>query len=182
MKSSAKNAVLITRLLDAPIEHVWKAWTDPREIKRWWGPKNFTAPHISVHFHAGGKFLFCMHGAGPDGVVRNYWYTGKYVEIVPMNKLVMSMSFSDEHGKPVPASHYAMPGDWPEEVKLTVMFEEAPAGKTRMTLRQSGIPNEMLEASSQGWNQSLDKLSESLDSLAGRIIAATAQRKHKLAA
>jgi uncharacterized protein YndB with AHSA1/START domain len=67
--------IVITRILDASREKLWKAWTDPEHEKRWWGPKDFTAPHISIDFLVGGKFVYCMRGAGPDGVVifLEYW-------------------------------------------------------------------------------------------------------------
>lgn len=100
MKASTKTALLVTRVFDAPVERVWRGWTDPAEIKRWWGPKGFTAPHIAVHFHVGGKYLYGMLGAGLDGVMKHYWNTGKYVEIVPAKKIVMTMRFADSMAMP----------------------------------------------------------------------------------
>src|SRR5437762_9619047 len=55
-----KNELVITRIFDAPPERVWKALTDPREMKQWWGPKGFTAPFISVDLRVGGVFRYCM--------------------------------------------------------------------------------------------------------------------------
>jgi uncharacterized protein YndB with AHSA1/START domain len=152
----------IIRVFDAPREKVWKAWTDPAYVKRWWGPKDFTAPYISIDLRVGGKFVYCMRGAGPDGVVKDWWNTDKHLEIVPMKKIVQSMSFADEHGDPVPASHYGMQGEWPMETFLTVTFEDADGGKTKITVREDGIPSAMIEMSRLGWEQSLDKFAESL--------------------
>lgn len=162
MKHAARNELLVTRTFAAPLETVWKAWSDPEEIKKWWGPKDFTAPQITLDFRVGGKFLFCMHGAGLDGVVKDYWSAGKYLDILPMQKIMMGMHFADEHGHPVPASHYGMAGKWRDELRLTVIFDASKGGKTRLTVRQAGIPDEMLEASSLGWNQSLDKFAAAL--------------------
>lgn len=50
--------ITISRVFDAPREKVWKAWTDPELIKKWWGPKDFTAPRIEIDFRVGGKYLF----------------------------------------------------------------------------------------------------------------------------
>ena len=62
----------------------------------------------------------------------------------------------------VPASYYGMSGDWPKELLVTVTFEEQ-EGKTKLTLRHVGIPaGEMRELTSAGWNESFDKLAESL--------------------
>ena len=57
--------MVITRVFDAPRELVWKAWTDPKYVMQWWGPKGFTAPVCKIDFRVGGKFLCCMRA--PDG-------------------------------------------------------------------------------------------------------------------
>ncbi|MGE5637958.1 MAG: SRPBCC family protein [Chloroflexota bacterium] len=164
MEQKLTNVVAkpIIRVFDAPCTKVWKAWTDPEYIKRWWGPKDFTAPYVSNDFRVGGKYIYDMRGAGPDGVERDYWNTGKYLEIVPMEKIVATTSFADKNGNAVPASYYGMPGEWPMETKLTVIFEDTEDGKTKVTIWEEGVPNEMIEDSRLGWEQSLDKFAKSL--------------------
>jgi uncharacterized protein YndB with AHSA1/START domain len=158
----AERELVIARVFDAPRELVWKAWTDPEEAKKWWGPKGFTAPVSKIDLRVGGKYLNCMRGAGPDGVVRDFWSTGIYREIVPLQRLVNTDSFADEKGNVVPASHYGMEGDWPLELLVTVTFEEA-GGRTKMTLLHAGIPaGKMRELCETGWNESFDKLAEHL--------------------
>ena len=80
-----KNALTITRIFDAPRDLVWKAWTDPEYYKKWWGPTYFTAPISKIDLRVGGKYLSCMRG--PDG--KDYWSTGVYREIVPLERLVI---------------------------------------------------------------------------------------------
>ncbi len=158
-KSTKKRELVITRIFDAPRELVWKAWTDPERAKRWWGPKDFTAPVIKIDLRVGGKYLFCMRS--PDG--QDFWSTGVYREIVPQKKIVVTDSFADEKGNVVPASHYGM-SDFPLECQVTVTFEDQD-GKTKMTLKHSGIESISETDRSnmeQGWNQSFDKLAESL--------------------
>ena len=87
-----KKELAITRIFDAPRESVWKAWTDPERVMRWWGPKNFTSPVSKIDLRVGGAYLNCMRGAGPDGVVRDFWSTGVYREIVPFKRLVFTDS------------------------------------------------------------------------------------------
>jgi uncharacterized protein YndB with AHSA1/START domain len=161
-QNGTSKELIITRVFDAPRELVWKAWTDPEHVKRWWGPQYFTAPHITIDFRVGGRFVYCMRGAGPDGGVKNFWNTGEHVEIVPMEKIVTTMSFADEHGNPVPASYYHMSGEWPAAVTVTVTFEDATGGKTKVTVREIGIPGEMGEFARLGWEQQLDKFAETL--------------------
>jgi uncharacterized protein YndB with AHSA1/START domain len=153
-----KQEIVITRIFDAPRELVWKAFTEPERVKRWWGPKNFTAPVCKVDLRVGGVYLYCMRS--PEG--QDYWNTGVYKEIIPMERLVYTDSFADEKGNVVPATHYGMSADFPLELLVTVTFEEQ-GGKTKMTLRHVGIPaGEMSDLTAAGWNESFDKLSESL--------------------
>lgn len=160
---SVEKELIITRIFDAPREVVWKAWTDPEEVKKWWGPKSFTAPFINIDLRVGGKYLFCMRGAGPDGVVRDFWSTGVYRDIVPLKRLAITDSFADEKGNVVPATYYGM-SDIPLECLVIVTFEDH-GGETMFTLKYpsvEGINASDLANMKQGWNESLDKLDEEL--------------------
>ena len=151
--------IVITRVVDAPREQVWQAWTEPEHFKKWWGPKGFTCPASKIDLREGGKYLHCMRS--PDG--KDYWSTGTYKEIVPQKKIVCTDSFADENGNIVPASHYGMSDDFPLELIVTITFDEVD-GKTQMTLTHIGTPvGEMSEMTQAGWNESFDKLAESLN-------------------
>jgi uncharacterized protein YndB with AHSA1/START domain len=144
----------ITRVFDAPRERVWRAWTEPGQVMRWWGPEGYTSPACRIDLREGGSYLFCMRS--PEG--HDYWSTGTYREIVPLERLVCTDSFADEQGKVVPASHYGIEEDFPLELQVTVTFEQRD-GKTAMTLRHTGFPSgPVAEMTTEGWNQSLDKL------------------------
>jgi uncharacterized protein YndB with AHSA1/START domain len=96
-----------------------------------------------------------MHS--PEG--QSYWGTGVFREIVPMERLVFTDNFADENGNAVPAAYYGFPDDFPMEMLVTVTFEDAPGGKTRMTVTHTGLPDgEHFEGAGQGWSESLDKL------------------------
>ena len=155
---SRERELVITRVFDAPRELVWKAWTEPERLMQWWGPKGFTSPVCKIDLRVGGKYLSCMRS--PEG--KDYWSTGVYREVVEPERIVCTDSFADEHGNVVPATHYGMSPDFPLEMLVTVTFEEH-EGKTKMTLRHVGIPaGEMSELTGAGWNESFDKLAESL--------------------
>lgn len=158
----AKPALVITRVFDAPRELVWKAWTEPDRIARWWGPKDFTAPTIKIDFRVGGKYLYCMHGPAGSPFDKDMWSTGVFEEIVPLQRIVATDSFADEQGNVVPASHYGMPGEFPLEMRLTVTFEDE-NGRTKLTIVHEGLPaGEHTEGARSGWSTSLDKLAASL--------------------
>jgi uncharacterized protein YndB with AHSA1/START domain len=156
----SERELVITRIFDAPRELVWKAWTDPAQMKHWWGPKGFTAPFCKIDLRVGGEYLNCMQSH--EG--QNFWSKGVFHEIIALERLVMTDSFVDEHGNVVPAKHYEMSPDFPLEMLITVMFEEH-EGKTKLTLKHSGIDgiNAMDRGNmQQGWNQSFDKLANDL--------------------
>ncbi len=164
LKGPTGQTLVIGRIFDAPREMVWKAWTEPALIMRWFGPKSFTAPFCKSDFRVGGSYLYCMRS--PDG--KDYWSTGVFREIVPMERIVATDSFADEKGNVVPASHYGLTAKYPLELLLTVTFEEQD-GKTRLALRHAGHPPEDIENARQGWNESLNKFAVLLDELMGRV-------------
>ncbi len=147
----------ITRIFDAPRERIWQEWSDPDRIKNWWGPKDFTAPFVEIDFRVGGINLSCMRG--PDG--KDTWSIGVYREIIPLEKIVVTDNFADDHGKVVPPSYYGMPGDKPFDAVIIVTFEDQD-GKTKLTLRHLGLPPDTIKDAEAGWSTSLDKLAANL--------------------
>jgi uncharacterized protein YndB with AHSA1/START domain len=154
----AQQEVFLTRVFDAPREFVWKAWTDPQHFKAWWGPQNYTCPFCEMDLRVGGKYLNCMRS--PEG--KDYWSTGVYREIIPMERLVFTDCFADEQGNVVPATYYGMSPDFPMEMLVIVTLEDED-GKTKLTLRHIDLPTGPdREGAQLGWSQSFDKLAESL--------------------
>jgi uncharacterized protein YndB with AHSA1/START domain len=152
-----QKTVFVTRTLNLPVNVTWKAWTEPESFKKWWGPREYTCPSCSIDFKVGGTYLACMKA--PDG--REFWSTGVYQEIVLLKKIVYTDSFSDNKGNVIPASALKMPGDWPLELSVTLTFEEVD-GQTKLTVQQTGIPEEAQDDCVEGWQQSFDKLESNL--------------------
>ncbi len=153
-----KKKLLITRVFEAPRKKVWKAWIEPEEIKKWWGPKTFTAPFVKIDLRVGGKYLYCMRA--PDG--KDYWSTGTFQEVIPTTRIVLTDSFADDQGNVVPASYYGLSADFPLESTVTLTFEED-GNKTKFTLKYDDVSKiSNLKEMEQGWNESLDKLAERL--------------------
>ena len=155
---SVGQGFVSTRVFDAPRELVFRSWTEPEHLKRWWGPKGFTTPFCEIDLRPGGVFLYCMRS--PEG--RDHWGKGVYREIVVPERIVLTSSFADAQGNVVPATHYGMSPEWPLETLLTVAFEEE-AGKTRVTLRYEDVPPGVdRDETQQGWSESLERLGEYL--------------------
>lgn len=147
------STVQVERTFNAPVAKVWQLWTDEESMKKWWSPKRYTAPVIKNDFRVGGRYLFSMRSPGGE----MNWNSGAYKEIVPQQKIVSTMSFSDDTGKAIPGAQVKLPGDWPDEIIITMIFSET-GGKTTVTITEVGIPLIMKLPAGMGWRQQFDKL------------------------
>lgn len=149
---------VLARVFDAPRELVFRAWTEPERLKRWWGPEGYTMPVCEIDPRPGGVFFHCMRS--PEG--REYWGRGVFREVVVPERLVLTDSFADAEGNVVPATRYGLSPNWPLETLMTVTFEER-AGETEVTVRHAGIPpGADHELAGRGWTESLGRLAENL--------------------
>ena len=78
------RSIRLTKLLNAPVEKVWKVWTNPEHIKHWWGPDGFTNTITKMDLQPGGEWLLVMHG--PDGT--DYDNKSVFTEVVQQKKIV----------------------------------------------------------------------------------------------
>src|SRR4051812_34280377 len=91
-----ERTLVVSRVFDAPRELVFRAWTKPEHVTRWWGPKDFTLPVCEQDFRLDGGYRFCMRA--PDGV--DHWVWGEYREIDEPRRLVFTWHREDAQGKP----------------------------------------------------------------------------------
>lgn len=145
---------MVERTFDAPRERVFRAFTDPALLRRWWVPEGATLSHCTVDLRVGGAFHTCMRF--PDG--KTFWGRGVYREIVPSERLAFVDSFSDEKGGVVAPTAYGMSPGHPAEALVTVTFERLGA-RTRVTLRHElppGLPER--QGTRDGWNAMLAQI------------------------
>src|SRR5262249_12034381 len=121
---------VITRTFDAPREMVWKAWTEQERLAKWWGPKGCTFLSGTLDLRPGGVFHYGMRS--PDRKER--WGKFVYREIVPQERLVFVVSFSDKNGGTL---RHPLSATWPLEVLNTLTLTEQD-GQTTLTMR--GVP------------------------------------------
>jgi uncharacterized protein YndB with AHSA1/START domain len=119
---------VLSRVLDAPRDLVWKAFTEPDRMKQWWGPKGFSVIHWDMDLRPGGSYHYGM--TSPTG--QPMWGKFRYREVVPPQRMVLINSFSDEAGG---ITRHPMAPTWPLEMLSTFTFDEEPGGKTRVTIR-----------------------------------------------
>jgi uncharacterized protein YndB with AHSA1/START domain len=155
--------MVVTRVFDAPRELVWKAWTDPKYVMQWWGPKGFTAPVCKIDFRVGGKFLFCMRT--PDG--QEGWNAGEYHEIVLHEKIVSSMYFSDSEGNKVEPAEYGIEHEAIDDAYDVILFEDIGNGQTKLTFIGNDAMHNAIESGQlEGWEETLDKVAAVVAELA----------------
>lgn len=146
-----KREVVLTRVFDAPRALVFKAWTDPKHMAQWWGPRGFTNPVCEIDARPNGAIRIDM--TGPDGVV--YPMTGNFREVVAPERLVFMAVARDKDGTALLES-------------LTMVTFEERGGKTKLTVKASAVglvpfAPQMLAGMQEGWSQSLDRLGELVD-------------------
>ena len=148
--------VEVTKEFNAPIDQVWKAWSDADLIKQWWGPENYTSPSTTTDFRIDGKYLFAMES--PEGKV--LWSTGFYNEILPFKLIVCTDQICDHKGNPISPEEADMDEEWEDVGTLifSVKFEELGNDRTRIQLVHEGIPASMHDECVEGWSTSLDKM------------------------
>ncbi len=151
-----KEIVAIKRTFDLPVTSIWKAFSNPESFKKWWGPEGYTCPDATIDFKVGGKLFASMQGE--DG--KKIWSTGTYKEIIALKKIVVSDNFADSSGNIVSASDYNMPGEWAEGL-VTIELKDG-EGKTELRLHHEGLPAEMIDECTKGWQSSFNKLERSM--------------------
>jgi len=162
-----KTQIVFKRVFDAPRETVWKYWTTPELVKKWWGPEHFYAPSIKADFRIGGKYVYAMHGPAETEWDKDMYSAGEYKEIVPMEKLVVTDYFSDENGNKIDPTDAGMPDGMPDEMLVTVLFEDVEDGKTQLSIVYHPENEAMYDAMiktgmNEGWNSSLEKMAAAM--------------------
>jgi uncharacterized protein YndB with AHSA1/START domain len=151
MDQIEEKQIEVSRPFEAPLELLWKSWTEPEHFKKWYGPKGFTVPTCEIDLTIGGRHLWSM--LSPDG--NQMYFSGSYKEIVPMGRLVFTDTMSDAEGNVL-----GMGEGMPEFMDVTVTFEHAD-GKTKVTVSHVGY-GPGADYAAMGWEQAFEKLTEVL--------------------
>ncbi|KYG62954.1 hypothetical protein AZI87_16980 [Bdellovibrio bacteriovorus] len=147
------NELKIIRIYDAPVKLVWDAWTDPKKVAKWWGPRGFTITTHSKDLKPGGHWAYTMHG--PDGT--NWENKTLYHEVEKHAKLVYDHGGND---------------DRPPLFRVTVLFSELNNGKTKMDMTMTLPTPEAAEqtrkfikqaSGNSTWDRLAEYLSDEID-------------------
>ncbi len=141
-KDAARTSLEIKRLINAPRDRVYAAWTDPAQLKQWFGPEKVLTRDLIADVRVGGKFRWDL--TNPEG--EDMTMLGEYRELQPGRKIVFMWQWDDDE-------------DWENHVSIvTVELNDADGG-TALRLTHEGLPNaKSRDGHAEGWNSVLDKL------------------------
>ena len=154
----ADREIVITRVFAAPRELVWKVWTRPEHIAKWWGPRGFDTAVRAMDLRPGGKWEYVMRG--PDGA--EYPVCGVFREVVPPERIVTTDEFGEDFVPPAGM-------DLPHGIVATAVFEDL-GDQTRLILTISHATaadkkkHEVMGVVG-GWNSSFDCMDDYLAAL-----------------
>lgn len=157
--TKASPDFVLSRVFDAPRELVWKCFTEPERLAKWWGPKGVTSSIKTLDLRPGGLCHYRM--TLPDGQV--WWGKSVYREIAAPSRLVFINSFSDENAG---LTRHPLGPTWPIQMLTVISFEEEHGG-TKVTVRWSPYNPTAEEQQTfdaghdsmrQGWGGSFDQL------------------------
>ena len=142
MKTEQTLRLEIRRVIKAPRDRVYAAWTGPEQLKQWFGPENVQTRDLIADARVGGEFRWdLVNSEGEEMSMR-----GEFRELQPGKKIVFTWQWEDDE-------------DWENHVSIvTVELDDADGG-TELRLTHEKLPNvESRDGHTRGWNSALDKL------------------------
>jgi uncharacterized protein YndB with AHSA1/START domain len=158
-----QDEFVISRMVAAPRERVWRAWTTPTELAAWFGPKGFETIHAKLDFRVGGTYHYGMRS---DAMT--VWGKWEFQEIVPPARFSVVQYFSDENGG---LATHPMAPTWPKRKLSTIELQDY-GDKTLITILWSPIEPTEIErqtfrdgkaSMNQGWSGTFERLDAFLD-------------------
>lgn len=148
--------ITFTRVLDAPRDLVWRIWTKPEHVAKWWGPDDFGSGGCEIDLRVGGTFLMKM--TSPSGMIIPS--TGTFTEVSPPERFVLE--------GPLTADTACGTGVPPKAI-VTLTLEDAD-GKTTLTLHTRFETDDARKAAEDSgfaasWPQSFDRMADMLSTL-----------------
>jgi len=145
-KTAEKTSLEIIRFINAPPARVYKAWTDPAELQRWFGPEDVRTIKIDADVRVGGKYRWDL--LKQDG--EEWACLGEYRELVPGKKIVFTWKWDDDES-------------WENHNSIVTVEFSAHGGGTEVKLTHEKLPSEeSRDRHNQGWNSVLDRLEKFL--------------------
>ena len=142
MTEAEKFSLEIKRFINAPRARVYAAWTDPAQLKQWFGPENVQTRELIANARVGGEFAWDL--TNPEG--EKMTCLGEYRELQPGKKIVFTWQWQNDE-------------DWTNHTSTVTVELSDRDGGTELRLMHEQLPNERSrDGHNEGWNSALDKL------------------------
>jgi uncharacterized protein YndB with AHSA1/START domain len=142
MKTEQNIRLEIRRAINAPRDRVYAAWTDPGQLKQWFGPEDVQTHDFVAEVRVGGKFRWDLTNSEGEKMT----CLGEYRELQPNRKIVFTWKWDDDE-------------DWENHLSIVTVELSDREGGTELRLRHEQLPNEASrDGHTRGWNSALDKL------------------------
>ncbi len=141
-KGTEKLSLEIKRLIKAPRDRVYAAWTDPAQLKQWFGPENVQTHDLVADARVGGEFRWdLVNSEGEEMTIH-----GEFRELQPDKKIVFTWQWDDDEV-------------WENHISVVTVELSDRDGGTELRLIHEQLPNEQSrDGHNGGWNSALDKL------------------------
>jgi uncharacterized protein YndB with AHSA1/START domain len=141
-KTAGKTSLQIKRFINAPPARVYAAWTDPAQLKQWWGPEGVRTRNFAADTQAGGKYRWDLINQGGEEMS----VFGEYLELVPGKKIVFTWKWDDDDV-------------WENRNSIVTVELSDREGGTELLLKHEQLPSEeSRDRHNDGWNSVLDRL------------------------
>jgi uncharacterized protein YndB with AHSA1/START domain len=145
-KTAEKTSLQIKRFINAPRARVYAAWTDPVQLKEWWGPETVRTRNFAADVRVGGKYRWDLINQEDEEMS----VFGEYRELVPEKKIVFTWKWDDDDV-------------WENRNSVVTVELFDAAGGTELHLRHEQLPStESRDRHNEGWNSVLDRLGKFL--------------------
>jgi len=143
-KTAEKTSLEIVRFINVPTDRVYDAWTDPAQLRRWFGPENVRTRKITADARVGGNYRWDL--TSPEEEEMSAF--GEYKELIPGKKIVFTGQWDDDEA-------------WESRTSVVTITLVARRGGTELRLRHEQLPSEeSRDRHNEGWNSLLDRLEQ----------------------
>lgn len=145
-KTAEKTSLEIVRFINVPTDRVYDAWTDPAQLRQWFGPENVRTRKFTADVRVGGNYRWDL--TSPEGEEMSAF--GEYKELVPGKKIVFTWQWDNDEA-------------WENRTSVVTIELVESRGGTELRLKHEKLPSEeSRDRHNEGWNSLLDKLEQFL--------------------
>jgi uncharacterized protein YndB with AHSA1/START domain len=145
-KAADKTSLEIKRFINAPRSRVYATWTDPAQLKEWWGPESVRTRNFAAEVRVGGKYRWDLINQEDEEMS----VFGEYRELVPEKKIVFTWKWDDDDV-------------WENRSSIVTVELSDRDGGTELLLKHEQLPStESRDRHDEGWNSVLDRLEKFL--------------------